>query len=270
MYGLWSGYDPYESYWNEYNHSKGFLISSEVSEVLSYTGRSIAQIYYNPVNIGIPAEGRDWYRASIIAKTLADYTAFGSGMLGYEALRTYNGYQEMIKEDPQPIVKMNESYDEYRTLYNLYRYGSITSYAMLGFGGTAVALALLSDGEHEALVQSRRARFFYMLGQGLSGAGNVSSGIALGYRARMEEQRVSENNDPMVPGVIYDSLSLRFWTWSGMTWGFWAAGLAAQLYAINLPPAGTSESGNEEAAGPLVFSILPVPGGIQAVVGVSW
>jgi hypothetical protein len=109
-----------------------------------------------------------------------------------------------------------------------------------------------------------------MLGQGLSGAGNVSSGIALGYRARMEEQRVSENNDPMVPGVIYDSLSLRFWTWSGMTWGFWAAGLAAQLYAINLPPAGTSESGNEEAAGPLVFSILPVPGGIQAVVGVSW
>jgi hypothetical protein len=266
MFGLWAGEDPYEWYLDQSRASRGFMISDYISTSLSFAGKTAANIYYNPENYGVPSDGRRWYAASLIAKTAADAAIYGAGVFGYNAAGSYNEYQYLVSVDD--FTGMNEAYEKYRSAYNWYRYTSIASYAVLGFAGTATALAYLSEGDIEPVARSGRARVFTTIGQALSGAGNISSGIALSYRAKAEEQWVSEKADPLVPEEVQDLYKTRFWIWSGVTGALWIGGVLSQLYALNLP----ADSGSVENSdpGPLAFSVSPVPGGIKALVEVSW
>jgi hypothetical protein len=268
MLNLYDPYRSYEAYYDEYRAYRGFMISYYLSEGIAAGGKAAAQLFYRPENFGVPSGGRKLYATSLITKSAADLGFYTAAAFGFGALRSYNEYQSLLKTDN--FIEQNEVYEEYRSAYNWYRYGSIGSYALLGAGAATLTFALLADGESEPIARSGKARFFTILGQSLSAVGNVSSGIALSYRAKMEEQWISEKSDPFVPEDVYQMYQNRFLVWSGITLGMWLAGLSSQLYALNLPSSQSADSGVSDEISPVSFYVVPVPGGMQAVLGVSW
>ena len=266
MNSLWDGSDPYKLYYQLKSNSDILLISSYFGEGLSLAGKTAANFFYNDANYGIPSGGRAWYATHLTLKAFADAGIYISGLLGYDGSATYNRYQNEVAASPETA---NDIYEQYRDFYDLYNYSSIATYSFLGLSAAALTVSHLSQGDMEPIARSGKAKFFTLLGQFFSGASSVSVQVALNYRSAMLEQQASQDADPSVPGDVIGLYGSRFWVWSGVSWGLWAVGLASQLYALKLPAStGAGNAPGDES--PLAFSIAPVPGGMQAVVGVSW
>jgi hypothetical protein len=203
--------DYFDQYRDFHERAQRQAIGGNSVQVAAHTTLSYLFFRYPGGYLTTSDKGRRIYAVSSGLYTLGEAIGFGSAILGYGSMQSYDKY--LVETNKSDI---SDKYDAYRLSHLFYETTRYTSYGLklLGIAGTVAAFTVYSGDE--PFVESSSNRSLMGFSHVLSGAAAVSAHMALNTYARGIEAGISarspSGNPEADPAKLYGGYTIAFAT----------------------------------------------------------
>lgn len=250
--------DPYSSYRQSTKDYSGFLSIKYVFSGLGNIGIGVGVNYMLDDAYSFSPAGKYLFSIFYGMNTLGDAFSALTDQLSFISLRKYLEYAQATSD-------FTAKYNDYRDSLLFSSISRYTAYGFWGIGYAGMITAALLPGEHSPMIVSQKARRLLSWGSGLAGLGNFTAGLALNYRGKAEESRITDTSPT---GTMGDSLtkgySLTADILSYTAYGLLVGSTVLSVAGLLLPAEEGSSSGQE--AENLSFNVVPSGKGASLVV----